>query len=153
MSTKYLNINIGATAAAVVPTLVRIDDVSRITMPTPAGAAAGVLTLFYRSGGSSVITTQVQGVGSGSPTAAQCKQIIKGFWDAIVASIAQPWNLPVYPSPNVVWDQTYLPAPSVPVIPAGQGAANPALSAKTSQPMQVTNGGGVLGDVVFVSVA
>jgi hypothetical protein len=153
MSAKYLNINIGATAAAVIPTLVRIDDVSRITMPTPAGAAAGVLTLFYKSGGSSVITTQVQGVGSGSPTAAQTLNIIKGFWDAIIASIAQPWNLPVYPSPSSVWGQTYLPASQVPVVPAGQGAANPALSAKTGQAMQVTNGAGAVGDVVFVSVA
>ena len=125
MSAKYLNINIGATAGAV----------------------------FYKGGGSSVLTTQVQGVGSGSPTAAQTVNIIKGFWDAIIASIAQPWNLPVFPSPVQVWGQTYLPASQAQVIPQGQGAANPALSAKTGQPMQVTNGGGVVADVVFVSVA
>ena len=169
MSTKYLNINIGATAAVVVPTLVRIDDVSRITMPTPNGAAAGVLTLFYRTGGSSVITTQAQAVGSGSPTATQCTRIIKGFWDAIVASIAQPWNLPVYPSPSQVWSQTYLPAsqanspiPSGNIGPTG-GAATPptrasvgpvsSLNVKSSQPMLATNAAGAVGDVVFVSVA
>jgi len=153
MSAKYLNINIGATAATVVPTLVRIDDVQRITMPTPAGVAAGVITLFYKGGGSSVLTTQAQGVGAGSPTAAQVPGIIKGFWDAIVASIAQPWNLPVYPSPSGVWDQTFLPASQVPVVPAGQGAANPTLGAKVGQPMRATNGGGAVADVVFVSIA
>tara|TARA_R110000751_G_scaffold15842_2_gene50869 strand:+ start:39 stop:518 length:480 start_codon:yes stop_codon:yes gene_type:complete len=158
MSTKLLNMNIGATAGTEIPTLVNITDVQTIVMPTPVGAAAAVLTITYKNASTCVITTQAQGVGAGSPTAAQCANIVKGFWDTIVAAIAQPWNMPVYPSQSKVWDQTYLQASSV--LPQEAQGTNPkntalnasVLSGKVSAQMLATDGVAATAPVVFVSV-
>ena len=65
----------------------------------------------------------------------------KAWWDVIIAALATPWNLPVYPSLDQAWGYTFLPTPQS--SDYRKQSANPAGSAtfegKQSQPLKVNN--------------
>ena len=148
---KFLNINLAGTI-----TPIRIDSVATVACPTPAADAVTVVTITYTGGGQVVLRTAVPTATTGTiETDAQAATLVRGFWEQIVAGAGTPWNMPVIPAMGRAWDQTVGPAaPAVPVVPQGQGAANPALSAKVS--VQITGrelvaGGTALVPLVFVS--
>ena len=65
----------------------------------------------------------------------------KAWWDVIIAALATPWNLPVYPSLDQAWGYTFLPTPQS--SDYRKQSANPAGSStfagKQSQPLKVNN--------------
>ena len=155
MADKFLNINIVSAGVSVI-TPMKISNISGITSAV-AGGNVPTFTITYGDGGTVALVGPTAGAaasGNYSPiTVAQRAAVIRGLWQQVIAGIATPWNLPVLPGANRAWDQTVSPQPQVPVVPAGQGAANPALSAKVS--IQLVGGetaGAATGIFNFVSV-
>ena len=155
MADKFLNINIVSAGVSVI-TPMKISNISGITSAV-AGGNIPTFTITYGDGGTvALVGPTAGGAASGnySPiTDVQRAAVIRGLWQQVIAGIATPWNLPVLPGANRAWDQTVSPQPQVPVVPQGQGVANPALSAKVA--IQLVGGetaGAATGTFNFVSV-
>ena len=154
MADKFLNINIVSAGVSVI-TPMKISNISGITSAVAVNVPT--FTITYGDGGTVALVGPTAGAaasGNFSPiSVVQRAAVIRSLWQQVIKGIATPWNLPVLPGANRAWDQTVSPQPQVPVVPQGQGPANPALSAKVAtQLLGGETAGAVTGTFSFVSV-
>ena len=151
MANKFVNMTVGG---SIVP--INVEDVvtvSAIGKANNAGAAATIV-MTYKNGSTMTFST---GTNLLAFTVAYEATVEKAWWDVIIAALATPWNLPVYPSLDQAWGYTFLPTPQS--SDYRKQSANPAGSAtfagKQSQPLKVNNAAaaGVQTDLVIASIA
>jgi len=107
MANKFINVLINS-----VQTPVNIDDVVGVTATKGTnGSAAGKVEIFYASGKKATLTASGQTNATTWTSDAMNANVEKGVWEAIIDAQALPWNMVIWPSPSVVWDQTYSPDP------------------------------------------
>jgi hypothetical protein len=150
MANKFVNMTVGG---AITP--INVEDVVAVSATGRANnaGAAAIIVMTYKNGSTMTFST---GTNLLAFTVAYEATIEKAWWDVIIAALATPWNLPVYPSLDEVWAYTFL--------PASQGSqyvrqsATPTLNtfeAKQSQPLKVNNAAApaVQTDLVIASIA
>ena len=147
MANKFLNVLIDG-----VQTPINIDDVVAVQATKgAANSSAGKVEIFYASGKKATITA------SGNTTAltwtsdAENANVQKGFWEAIIDAQAYPWNMVIYPSPAVAWDQTYSPDPTNVVEYSKAALNNSVLQGKSSKEFVTAGGNTVLWASVVIS--
>ncbi len=123
-SPKFIRLLVGG-----VPTLINVTDVTTVKATVASGTAAGVVTITYASGGTTILSTTAS--NTANFLAAAIPTVVQSFWNLIAESVAQPWNQPIIPLNGRT-------APLMsPAVPQAQGAT---FKAKQSAP--VLNQGG-----------
>ena len=133
MANKFIRLAVGG-----VPTLINITDVTTVVAVGTTGTNAGVVTITYASGGTTVLTTAAS--ATANFLAAAIPVVSQAFWNLIADATAQPWNQPILPGNGQSAVLMTAPVPQVQVIPAGQGVANPTFASKQSTPVLNTGG-------------
>ena len=150
MANKFLNVLIDG-----VQTPINIDDVVAVqaTKGVVGGgsAAAGKVEIFYASGKKATITASGQTNATTWASDAENANVQKGFWEAIIDAQAYPWNMVIYPSPGVAWDQTYSPDPTNVVEYSKAALNNSVLQGKSSKEFVTVDGSAVLWASVVIS--
>ena len=134
MANKFVNMTVGG---AIVP--INVEDVVAVAATGQANNAnaAATIVMTYKNGTTMTFST---GTNLLAFTVAYEATIERAWWDIIIASLATPWNLPVFPSLSEAWLYTFLPVSQASQY-ATQGAT-PTLStfeAKQSQPLKANN--------------
>ena len=135
---KFIRLLVGG-----VPTLINVTDVTTVVATVAGVNAAGIVTISYASGGSTVLTTAATNVANF--LAAAIPTVSQAFWGLIADSITQPWNMPILPangSSAVLMTAPVSAAVVAPVGPAGSPVpvSVPTFASKQSSP--VLNQGG-----------
>ena len=135
---KFIRLLVGG-----VPTLINVTDVTTVVATVAGVNEAGIVTISYASGGSTVLTTGATNVANF--LAAAIPTVSQAFWDLIADSITQPWNMPILPangSSAVLMTAPVSAAVVAPVGPAGSPVpvSVPTFASKQSSP--VLNQGG-----------
>ena len=104
MANKFVNMTVGG---AITP--INVEDVVTVSATGKANnaGAAATIVMTYKNGSTMTFST---GTNLLAFTVAYEATVEKAWWDVIIAALATPWNLPVYPSLDEVWAYTFLPA-------------------------------------------
>ena len=147
MANKFLNVLIDG-----VQTPINIDDVVAVQATKgAANSSAGKVEIFYASGKKATITASGQTNATTWASDAENANVQKGFWEAIIDAQAYPWNMVIYPSPAVAWDQTYSPDPTNVVEYSKAALNNSVLQGKSSKEFVTAGGNTVLWASVVIS--
>ena len=147
MANKFLNVLIDG-----VQTPINIDDVVAVAATKGSvGSSAGKVEIFYASGKKATLTASGTSNATTWATDAENANVQKGFWEAIIDAQAYPWNMVIYPSPGVAWDQTYSPDPTNVVEYSKAALNNSVLQGKSSKEFVTAGGNTVLWASVVIS--
>ena len=147
MANKFLNVLIDG-----VQTPINIDDVVAVAATKGSvGSSAGKVEIFYASGKKATLTASGTSNATTWATDAENANVQKGFWEAIIDAQAYPWNMVIYPSPGVAWDQTYSPDPTNVVDFSKASLNNSVLQGKSSKEFVTVDGSAVLWASVVIS--
>ena len=147
MANKFINVLINS-----VQTPVNIDDVVGVTATKGTnGSAAGKVEIFYASGKKATLTASGQTNATTWTSDAMNANVEKGVWEAIIDAQALPWNMVIWPSPSVVWDQTYSPDPTADVEYSKTAINNSVLQGKSSAQLTTYDGSVIAWATVVIS--
>ena len=147
MANKFINVLINS-----VQTPVNIDDVVGVTATKGvASSSAGKVEIFYASGKVATITASGNTNALTWTSDAMNANVEKGVWEAIIDAQALPWNMVIYPSPSVVWDQTYSPDPTADVVYSQTAINNSVLQGKSSAQLTTQDGSVIAWATVVIS--